>query len=147
MAILHSPETPFSKESVKWESQHTAMGPGLRPYEFRDYPMMLHKAGRPDNGLGADCIVDTRTVDSELEEAHARHEGFRRTPLEALKDYTASQLEFAKLAAEIEYDKKHKLSPNAVAEVEAAQDAHVGGHMPMVPESKPKRKYTRKGRE
>jgi hypothetical protein len=117
---------------VKWEAQQTQMGPGLRPYVYHDYPMMLHKAGRPDNGLGADLIVDTRVVDSESEEEQARHQGFRRTPLEALEGYKGEQLEFAKLAAEIEYEKKKKLSPAAIAEVEAAQEAHPG-HMPSVP--------------
>src|SRR5476649_2392444 len=100
------------------------MGPGLRPYEFRRYPMMMHKAGRPANGMGKHTIENTREVESELGEEAARHMGFRPTPLEAIAALDDQNLEFAKLAAEINYKVKNKLSERAGAEVTQAQSAH-----------------------
>src|ERR1035437_10220721 len=110
------------------------MGPGLRPYVYRPFPMMMHKAGRPDKGLGANAIIEQRVAESEAQAELLRHEGFRNTPLEALDAFESQQLEFAKLAAEINYDVKKKLSRKAGSEVEAAQAAH-SGHMPAVPET------------
>ena len=54
-----------------------------------------------------------------------------------------NKLEEAKLAAEIEYDKRHGMGAHAIAEVNAAQDEH-DGHMPMVPVTpiKPRRAVT-----
>lgn len=123
------------------------MGPGLRPYEHRDFPWMMHKAGRPldDHGnvkMGPNTIIECRVADTEKDFDLMRHEGFRGTPLEALAAFEAQQVEFAKLAAEITYDVKKKLSPNAGAEVEAAQAQHAG-HMPEVPSMPIKRKAGR----
>ena len=140
MSVIYPPESEYAKESVKWEAQGSPMGPGLRPYQFRPYPMMMHKAGRPENGMGPHVIVDKMIVDSELGEEAARHQGFRPTPLDAIKALDEQNLEFAKLAAEINYEVKNKLSEKAGAEVTAAQAAH-HGHMPVMPETpiKPKR--------
>lgn len=134
MAVLHPPESAYAKERVKWEAQGTEMGPGGRPFVFHRYPMMMHKAGRPENGLGPHVITESREVSGENAQTALEHEGFRETPLEAIDAFEAQTVEIAKLAAEIEYDKKHKLSPGAVAEVEQAQAAH-RGHMPTVPET------------
>lgn len=129
--LLHSPQSPESKERVKWEAQHSLYGPGLRPYVKRDYPMMLHQAGRPESGMGPDTIIEQVIIDDEREYELYRSRGFRETPLEALTHFQAEQTEFAKLAANIDYQKR-TLSPNAIKEVEAAQDASPH-HMPMVP--------------
>jgi hypothetical protein len=132
--LLHSPQSPESKERVKWEAQYSAFGPGLRPYVKREYPMMLHQAGRPESGMGPDTIIEQLIIDDEREYELYRSRGFRETPLEALEAFSAQQLEFAKLAANLEYQKKNQLSPRAAAEVEAAQDASPH-HLPMVPET------------
>ena len=121
------------------------MGPAGRPFVQHDYPMMMHKAGRPDNGLGAHVITDTRIVESDREENLARAEGFHRTPLAAIESLEAERLEIAKLAANLEYQKKNQLSDKAVAEVEAAQVAHPG-HLPMVPVT-PIKAHRKKARE
>lgn len=135
MSVLYPPETPYAKEMCKWEAQGSTMGPGLRPYDpSAQYPKMLYKAGRPDNGLGKHIIAEHCIVESEQEQANMRSRGFWPTQEQALEALDADRLEVAKLAAEIEYDKKHKLSPKAVAEVEAAQAVH-HGHLPMVPET------------
>lgn len=141
MSVLYPPDTPYAKEMVKHEAQGSTMGPGLRPYEYRRYPLMMHKAGRPENHLGKHVIVETCEVDSEHAEDTKRHEGFRPTPLEAIDLLVAESVEIAKLAASLDYEKKNKLSPKAVAEVEAAQQAH-HGHLPSVPVTpiKPRRK-------
>lgn len=143
MAVLHSPENAESKERVKWEAQMSAFGPGLRPYEYRPYPMMMHLAGPPSGGMGAITIVDCVTVGSDMEAAVYHQRGFRPTPLEALDAYEAQQLEFAKLAAEQNHDVKHKLSAKAGAEVLAAQNAYPG-HLPSVPETPIKKNRGRK---
>lgn len=132
--VMHSPSSAYAKERVKWEAHPSILGQGLRPYVKRDFPMMLHLAGPPEGGLGAITIIDTRTVGSAREADEWSGRGFRPTPQDALDFYEAQQLEFAKLAAEQNYDVKHKLSPAAGAEVEAAQQA-VSGHLPAVPET------------
>ncbi len=141
MSVLYPPDSPYAQEMVKWEAQGSTMGPGKRPYEFRPLPMWLFKAGRPANGLGADVIVDERYCESDSEAETAWHLGFREKPTEALALLEAERLEIAKLAANLDYQKKNTLSPKAVAEVEAAQAAHPG-HLPSVPVTpiKPRRK-------
>jgi hypothetical protein len=137
MSVIYPPETEYAKERVKWESQGSEMGPGKRPYVFRPYPAMIYLAGRPANGLGAHCIVEQVTVESEQEWKNNYYSrGFRATPNEAIDLLTQTQDEFSRLAAELNHEQKHKLSERASAEVETARAAHVGdvsGHMPVVP--------------
>lgn len=133
MSVLHSPENAESKERVKWEAQNSAYGDGLRPYVFRPYPMCMHLAGPPSGGMGAITIIEHVEVKSDNESDTYRARGFRATPLEALQAYEDQQLEYAKLAAERNYDVKNKLSPNAAAEV-ALEESRVAGHMPAMPE-------------
>ena len=139
MPVLHSPDTAFSKESVKWEAQWTPMGPPLRPYQKRLYPMAMFLAGRPPGGLGPDTILETCEVGSEAEETFPRSRGFRPTPLEALAAFAAQQLEYATLAAERNYDVKKKLSRRAAAEV-ATAEARAVDHLPSVPETPVRRR-------
>ena len=133
--LLHSPQSNESKERVKWEAQYSPFGPPGRPYVKRDYPMMLYLAGRPENGMGPDCILEQETVDvhESGREEFLRSRGFRETPLDALAAFQGQQLEFAKLAANLEHQKQH-MSPKAAAEIDAAQDASAT-HLPMVPET------------
>ncbi len=134
--ILHSVDSPESLERTKWEAQHTMYGDPGRPYVKRDYPMMLYLAGRPESGMGPDTLLEQEEVDAGEGSRYEflRSRGFRETPLEALAAFKAQQTEFAELAANLEYQKKHQLSPKAAAEVEAAQDASPH-HLPMVPET------------
>lgn len=136
MSVLHAPDTPYAKERVKYEAQGTEMGPGLRPYVYREFPMMMHKAGKPEGGLGAHTITESQVVESEVQADQLFHAGFRRTPLEALHYLEDQQLEFAKLDAELNYEQRRKLSERASANVDAARAAHVGDvshHLPAVP--------------
>lgn len=136
MSVLHAPDTPYAKERVKYEAQGTEMGPGLRPYVYREFPLMMHKAGKPEGGLGAHTIVESRIVESETQASQLFHEGFRRTPLDALQYLEDQRLEFAKLDAELNYEQKNKVSERASAEIDAARAAHTGDvshHLPAVP--------------
>lgn len=133
MPVLHSPESAFAKESVKWEAQHSSMGPGLRPYVRRDYPMMLHKAGRVgQGGSGEPVIVETEIIESESKYDYYRGIGFRETPLEALQAVEDQEREYATLAAERQYEVKNKLSGKAIAEVTEAEAVALG-HLPSIP--------------
>ncbi len=133
--ILHSPDSPESLERCKWEAQYSQYGPPGRPYVKREYPLMMYLAGRPENGMGPDVILEQETVDLPgSQEDFLRSRGFRETPGKALAAFSGQQLEFAKLAANLEYQKKNQLSGKAAAEVDAAQDAHPT-HLPMVPET------------
>ena len=136
MAVLHSPESPYAKEATKWEAQHTSMGPGLRPYVRREYPMMLHLAGRTGQGKsGAPVIIEQVVLEDDRQMDYYKSRGFRETPLEAIDALTAQEKEFAELAAERAYEVHHtKLSQKAIDEV-AAAEAAVGGHLPTVPET------------
>lgn len=133
MGVLHSPESAFAQERVKWEAQHTEMGPGQRPYLKREYPMMLHLAGRPANGLGAAEIIETVEVGSEREADLYRSRGFRPTPLEALDVWNGQQFEIAELAAERNFDER-RMSARARQEAETA-NAHAVDHLASVPET------------
>ena len=127
---MHAPDSAYAKEMTRWEAQGSLMGPGLRPYEKRDYPMMLHKAGQlPRGGLD---IVEWVIVDDADQRARKEREGFRATPLEALAALEAEQTEFATLAAAREYEKRHKLSPLARAEVERVEAAAGAQHLPTI---------------
>ncbi len=138
-AIVHSPAAPESRERCKWEAQNSIYGHAKRPYVKRDYPMMLHLAGRPKDEMGNDKMgPDTIIEQVEVEgpggqEDHLRSRGFRETPLEALAAFKAQQKEFAELAANLDYQKT-RMSPKAAADIDAAQDAHAG-HLPSVPET------------
>lgn len=137
MGVLIVPETAEAAERRKFEAMYSPYGPGERPYVYREFPLTLHKAGRPldkdgNVKLGAAEIVETREVSNLDEEVRENAYGFYRDPSMAVAKLKAQDVEIAKLAANIEHQKMHGLSAKAVAEVEAAQNAHAG-HMPMVP--------------
>ena len=147
MGVLVVPETAEAAERRKWEAQYSPYGPGERPYIYREFPLMLHKAGKPldkdgNPKLGAAEIIETKTVASLDEETRENANGFYRNPADAVQKFKAQEVEIAKLAAEIEYEKARKLSPEARAEVEAAQNAFAG-HMPMVPETAVRRRVSK----
>ena len=132
MSVLHSPDSNYAKEMIKWEAQGSLLGPGLRPYVKRDYPMMLHLAGQfPQGGVG---ILDTRVVESELQREQVESQGFRATPLEALEAFKTQQTLYATLSAEREWEKRHRMSPHAREEVEAIEDEAGAQHLPTIPE-------------
>ena len=135
--ILHAPDSGYAKEMVKWEAQNSSMGPGLRPYVKRDYPMMLHLAGAlPAGGIG---ILETVIVDDETAQSRQAARGFRATPLEAIAALEQQQTVFATLAAERTYETR-RMSPQARAEVAQAEEAAGAIHVPTIPETPIKRR-------
>src|SRR5262245_16069524 len=133
MAVIHSPDSAYAKESVKWEAQYTPMGPPGRPFQYHHYPLMMHRAGRPPGGLGAPIIVETCTVTSDAEATAAEHKGFAENPDKAVEKWHAQQTEFATLAAERNFHER-RMSPKAQAEANAAS-ADAVDHLPSVPET------------
>ena len=129
MSIIHAPDSAYAKEMTKFEAQGSIMGPGLRPYEKRDYPMMLHLAAVLPRG-GMD-IVDQQIVGDADHRARLERQGFRATPLEALEALATQQTEYATLAAERTYEAQ-RMSPGAQAEVVAAEDAAGAQHLPTI---------------
>lgn len=140
--VIYPTSSAYAKERVKFEAHHTALGPPQRLYVKREYPMMLYLGGRPEGGMGADTVIAFETADSSREADALRGRGYRETPNDAIDAFQAQELEFAKLNANLEHQKRHGLSAGAVAEVEAAQDA-VTGHLPMVPETPIVRRQTK----
>ena len=130
--ILRDPKSPEADERRRWEAQYTEFGPGGRPYVHREYPMMLHKAGRPSGGMGGPVIVETQEVGSETERDNFQSQGFRATPLEALDAWDKQQFEVAELAAELNWEAKYRLSEKARLELEAAQ-SRADDHLASVP--------------
>ena len=132
MPATYPRESEYAKEARKHEAQHTDFGPPGRPYVKRDFPMTVHRAARRDD-VTPD-IVETKIVESETEMTNARERGFYPTPTKALAAFHALDLEIATLAAEREDEKRRKLSPRAVAEVNAHEEA-TSGHLATVPET------------
>jgi hypothetical protein len=126
--ILHSPESSYAKERRKWEAHPSEIGPGERPWVFREYPMMMYRALSPSTTAPMEQAIAA----DEQEGASFHGRGFRPTPLAAIEAHEAQALEFATLAAEREHEIKYKLSEKAGAEVRAAE-ADYSGHMPSVP--------------
>lgn len=131
MSIVHAPDSEYAKEMVKWEALPTRLGDAGRPYVKRIWPSWVFLAGRGPNG-GIE-IVESECIDQH-QWAYYRGRGFCQEPLEAIAAFEAQQTEFATLAAEREYDKRHKLSPKAAAEVAAVEQASAGEHLPTIPE-------------
>lgn len=138
MSVIYAPDSAYAKEMVKHEAQYSPFGPGLRPYVFQPYPMMLHKAGRPAGGLGKDEIIETKIVESDDQEALARGQGFRPTPLEALAVFTKTEFDIAELAANGAFHER-RMSPAAQQEAfDARQEA--GVHLGEIPAKPIKRR-------
>jgi hypothetical protein len=133
MAIVYGPESAYAKEMTKFEARDSVLGPGLRPYVYREYPMMLHRAGvLPKGGID---IIEQETANSDRERQRLEQRGFRATPLEAVAVLEGTQLSHSELSAEREWEKRHRLSAKAVAEVEAHEEAAGSVHLPMIPET------------
>jgi hypothetical protein len=135
MSVIYPPESGYAKERVKWEAQGTEMGPGLRPYVYQPFPVMVYLAGVPHGEVGAPRIIQHMVADNGDVVNNLASRGWRTHPEEAIRAYEAQKLEEAKLAAEIEFDiAKGRVSAHAAREIREAQ-AEVDGHLPVVPET------------
>lgn len=130
--LVHNPNSAWAKEARKWEATYTQFGPAGRPYVFRQYPTWMFLAGAPPNG-GAITILDMQICATENQRSGFESRGFRMEPLEAIAYYEKQQLEYAKLAAEREYEKRHgKMSARARQEVEDVEEAAGAQHLPTI---------------
>jgi len=96
MAILHNPESNFTKEMAKWEqlpSEYTIGGlkPG-NPYKFRPFPAMMYQARQqPGSGKWATTMDvpsqfgfrDVSEWDRACQEAARFNESCQRTVMDA----------------------------------------------------------------
>lgn len=100
-----------------------------------DYPRMLYKAVKADGGPTVDVLNGSGTliVHSEREESSQCSRGWHRSQEEAIAAITAQDREFAKLAAERNFEVR-RMSEKARAEVEAHEDAS-GTHLPTIPDT------------
>lgn len=130
MPVQYNPESPYAKEALKWEANYTPLGPPGRPYVYHEYPMMIYRATRPKSGPPE--IVEAQIVDGPMSD-FLRSRGFRESQLEAIALVEATELEHAKLAAEVNFDIR-RMSPEAKREAETAM-ADASGHLPSVPET------------
>ena len=133
MAVVHTPESGYAKETRKWEAHHTVYGPPGRPYVFQSYPTRMYRAIRQKSG---DRLLDAETAGNDHEREEKERRGFvvggQQAALDALE---AQEKSYAELAAEINYDARHGMGEKARMEVDAAQEAAGARHLPMIPET------------
>ena len=131
MGVVHSPDSKFAQERRLHEAHYGPFGQPGRPYQKRDYPMMVHLAGR--NANGSPDIVETKIVDNDDQRDRARQDGFREGPNEALAHLHAQDTEIATLAANRTFNEQ-RMTPKAQEEA-AKADLSTGNHLPSVPET------------
>jgi hypothetical protein len=113
---------------------------GVGPYEFHEFPKMLYRATRQTGGPQIDQQI---IVKDEADERMQRGQGYHARQEDALAAVAAQDLEFAKLAAERNYELL-RMSDKARTEVQAFEEQHAT-HQPTIPET-PKRRYVRKAK-
>lgn len=146
MAIVHSPDSEYSKEIEKWNTEQRYGG--MRPNSFQAFPKMLYKAHARENGkvmcgdpLAAigDPVGEAFSrscqliVGNEEQAASARRAGWYDSPDDAVAGYHAQQTEQANIAAQRHFADQ-RLSEQARAEADAA-DAATHEHLPAIPET------------
>lgn len=130
MGLAYTRDSEYAKERVKWEAQHTELGPPGRPFVYHEYPKRLYRAGR--NGSGVPQIVEALTAESPEAERNLLSRGFHAGQDVALEALHASDREIATLSAERAYTDR-RMSAQAQAEAAAADDA-TAHHVPSIPE-------------
>ncbi len=128
----------------KHEALYTIYGPPGRPYVHRDYPMMMYRFLRAKDGTP---VAEGEVAPGVDERRNLESRGFVAGGQgKAWEAFEAQELEHAKLAAEINYDAKHKLSEQASAEVQTAQETFGAQHLPEVPRTPVKKLGWPKGK-
>lgn len=131
MAILHSPDSEYSKEARRWEGQHTVHGQPGRPYQYYEYPTRMYKAGRKPDGKIA--ILEAETAQNEHEREALERRGFTYGGQgKAIEAWDAQEATFAQLAAEGNFTER-RMSEKAQAEATAAKQAAGARHLPEIP--------------
>lgn len=132
MPVMHTPESAYAKEMVKWEANWSPYGAPGRPFQHHDYPAMMYKAGRVNDGpIG---IIDHETAADENARASLESRGFvAGGPGAAVAAYEKQQFAYAELAAARNYEDKG-MGEKAKAESQAAE-ARISEHLPGIPET------------
>lgn len=132
MAVVHSPESNFSKEMAKWEAGYTQYGEPGRPYTYQPFPTRMYKAYRAKDGSRQ---FDAATANDEHEQRNLESRDFvvggQQAALDALD---ARELEIAQLAAEGAYQEQ-RMSEKARDEATAVRRASAV-HLGEIPEAK-----------
>ncbi len=145
MAVFYAPETAHAKEMWKWDHLITETHPhdgsirGMRPVGYQEFPKMLYRAGRVNDGpIG---IQEHHTVTSEVEQRNMESRGFHARQEDALAAVRAAQVEAATLAAERHFAER-RMSEAARAEVAAHED-ETDEHVASIPERPIRRRRRR----
>src|SRR6266699_932096 len=139
MGMLIGQDSPYAAERRKWEAQHSEWGAPGKPFVFQEYPVMLSKASHPKQG-GPPLFEDRIAADAN-KERNLLSRGFVRGHDKAVESLEAVDLNYAKLSAEREAEKR-RMSARAVAEVERFEDRSVD-HQPTIPEQPIRRRGAR----
>lgn len=139
MSVVHSEDSAYMQEMQRWEG-HKYFGdlPPGRPYQYREFPHRLYKAGR--NAHGQTAILEAQTANDEREASNLESRGFVMGGQDkAIEAFERQELEIAKLAAERNFEMT-RMSEGArreVAQVEASAGAR---HIAEIPRTPVKRK-------
>ena len=150
-----SQQSAYAKEMQKWEALYTQYGPPGRPFEQRDYPMMLYKARRPSQGERAEfcklkidgfevgnIVLEHVIAETEDHVPSQESMGFGLGgPLGAVERMVKLEKWMATAAAE-RADTDRKMSVKAQAEA-AVHDERTIQHLEAIPETPIKRMQKR----
>ena len=128
MSIIHNPDSEFSRELSKWNTQKRHGGFGANGYE--EFPKMMYRARERDNGKVM-CGDPLAATGDAVGEAFSR---WYDTPDLALAGYENDQKSMADIAA-MRHFSDQRMSETAKIEAKAADDAtHL--HVPSIPAPK-----------
>jgi|TARA_R110000824_G_scaffold312071_1_gene499201 hypothetical protein len=144
MSIIHNPDSEYSRELEKWNTQKRHGGFGADGYE--EFPKMVYQARARDNGKVM-CGDPLAAVGDAVGEAFSRScqkivqnqdevdvsvkQGWYATPTEAMDGYEKTQKSMADIAA-MRHFSDTRMSDLAQREAKVADDAtHV--HLPSIP--------------
>lgn len=140
MGVVHTPDSEYMKELLKWEFDDYRYGEarGLRgPRVYQEYPKMLYKAGRSERTNKIE-LVDKQIAKDAQEEANLLSRGFTFGPDKAIEAQEAREREVATIAANRAFNDRN-LSDAAKREVAAIEDA-TPDHVAEIPETPVRRR-------
>ena len=147
MAIIHNPDSEYSREMTKWNTQKRHGGFGANGYE--PFPKMVYQARARENGKVM-CGDPLAAVGDAVGEAFARScqqivqnqeeldklvkQGWYDTPDLAMAGYEVAQRSMADIAA-MRHFTDQRMSGLAQAEAKVADDA-THEHLAALPEKR-----------
>jgi hypothetical protein len=142
MPVVITPDSDEAKERAKWEQHSDRFGPPGNPYVYREYPRMLYRARRRDDGQL--MVIDPTNEQwsrGSYAIAHNEHEleklmgqGWRKTQQEALEYAHGLEEDISDAAAHRAYEDRNMSDK---AKVESVQVEEASGlHVPEIPQKK-----------